>query len=100
MPEPGGYSPLSCAAGSACCHADQAHELDPEHRRALDLLAGSRNGCPEALFLAHGFTAGLINGLVTAGHVTVETRAMRAGGRVVPVRRLRITLEGRLVVGR
>jgi hypothetical protein len=30
--------------------------VDPEHCRALDLLAGSRDGCPEALFLAHGFT--------------------------------------------
>jgi hypothetical protein len=33
-------------------------------------------------------------------HVIVATTMMRAGGRVVPVRRLQITLSGRLVVGR
>jgi hypothetical protein len=73
---------------------------DSEHGRALDLLAGSRDGCPEALFLAHGFTAALIEILLDAGHITVATTVMRAGGRVVPVRRLRITLAGRLVIGR
>jgi hypothetical protein len=49
--------------------------------------------------LAHGFDTNLIEALVAAGHVTADTRKMRPGGRVVPVRRLRITLAGRLVVG-
>jgi hypothetical protein len=73
-------------------------KLGPDHRHALDLLAGSRDGCPEALFLAHGFTAAMIEALVAAGHVTVDTRNMRAGGRVVPVRRLRITDAGRQAI--
>jgi hypothetical protein len=28
---------------------------EPDHRRALELLAGSRDGCPEAITLADGF---------------------------------------------
>jgi hypothetical protein len=28
----------------------------PDCRRALELLAGSRDGCTEAIMLAHGFT--------------------------------------------
>jgi hypothetical protein len=75
-------------------------KLNPDHRRALNLLAGSRDGCPEALFLAHGFTATLIEAMVAAVHVDVETRAMRACGKVVPVQRVRITLDGRLMAGR
>jgi hypothetical protein len=30
--------------------------LTAEQRRALTLLSSTRDGCPEALFLAHGFT--------------------------------------------
>jgi hypothetical protein len=81
-------------------HAQPSAMVDPEHRRALDLLASSRDGCPEALFLAHGFTTRLVDALVAAEHATVGTTVMRARGRTVPVRRLRITLAGRLVIGR
>jgi hypothetical protein len=28
----------------------------PNHRRALELLASCRDGCTEAIMLAHGFT--------------------------------------------
>jgi hypothetical protein len=80
-------------------HAPSPRDLPADHRRALDLLARSRDGCPEALFLAHGFDAALIEALVAAGHVTVDTRNMRAGGRVVPVRRITITAAGRVVIG-
>jgi hypothetical protein len=36
-------------------------------RRALELLAGSRDGCTEAIMLAHGFTAEMLVDLVRAG---------------------------------
>jgi hypothetical protein len=36
-------------------------------RRALELLAGSRDGVPEALMLAHGFSIELLVELVRAG---------------------------------
>jgi hypothetical protein len=73
--------------------------LDADQRRALTLLASSADGCPEALFLAHGFRAELIEALVAAGHVTVDTRHVLAAGRVVAVRRLRITDAGRRALG-
>jgi hypothetical protein len=35
-------------------------------RRALELLAGGRDGCTEAVMLAHGFTVGMMVELVKA----------------------------------
>jgi hypothetical protein len=31
-------------------------KADAERRRALELLAGSRDGCTEAIMLTHGFS--------------------------------------------
>jgi hypothetical protein len=73
-------------------------KFDPDHRRALDLLAASRDGCPETLFMAHGFTAALVETMIAAGHVDIDTRHMRAGGRVIAARRLRITEAGRWAI--
>jgi hypothetical protein len=72
-------------------------KLDADHRRTLDLLAGSRDGsAPEVLLIqAHGITADQITAMVKAGHVTISTSHMRAGGKVVVVRRLVITDAGR-----
>ena len=72
--------------------------LSSDHRRALGLLASLIDGYWEALFLAHGVTAALIEALVAAGHVTVDAPKMHANGRVVVVRRLRITEAGRQVL--
>jgi len=44
--------------------------LLPDHRRALELLASCRDGCPEALLIAHGFTARQLAALVSAGLAT------------------------------
>jgi hypothetical protein len=38
----------------------------PDRRRALELLASCRDGCAEAIRLAHGFTVLLIIKLVRA----------------------------------
>lgn len=46
--------------------------LTTDQRRALSLLASSRDGYPEALFLAHGFTAELIDALVAVGLVVTK----------------------------
>jgi hypothetical protein len=51
--------------------------LDADQRRALRLLAAAANGYPEALFLAHGFTANLVEALIAAGLVTTNTRRHR-----------------------
>ena len=41
--------------------------LKPGRRRALELLAGFRDGCTEAIMLAHGFIVPLMAELVRAG---------------------------------
>jgi hypothetical protein len=44
------------------------HGLKPDRRRALELLASCRDGCTEALMIAHGFTiAQMVEPLVRAG---------------------------------
>jgi hypothetical protein len=67
-------------------------------RRALRQLAASVDGCPEALFLAHGFRAELVEALVKAAYIAVATTYMRAGGGVIAVPRLRITDEVRRAI--
>jgi hypothetical protein len=67
----------------------------PAHRRALALLAGSRDGCTEATVLALGFTVEQLVELVTAGLATATPERMVAGGRTVEVVRLKIADAGR-----
>jgi hypothetical protein len=64
-------------------------------RRALELLATSRDDCTEALMCAHGFTVELMVALVRAGLATATPERMVAGGRKVEVVRVRITEAGR-----
>jgi hypothetical protein len=42
-------------------------DLTIEQRRVLQMLAGSPHGCTEPALRAHGFTVGLLVGLVGAG---------------------------------
>jgi hypothetical protein len=42
-------------------------------RRALELLAGGRDGCTEAVMLVHGFTVGMMVELVNAGLASAST---------------------------
>jgi hypothetical protein len=69
-------------------------KADAERRRALELLAGNRDGCTEAIMLAHGFTVEMLAELVTARLATAQTERMAAGGRRVEVIRFRITGAG------
>jgi hypothetical protein len=49
--------------------------------RALRLLAGSRNGCTEAVMLAHGFTVEMLIDIVRAGLAIAQTeRVARSEG--------------------
>jgi hypothetical protein len=51
----------------------------PDRRRALELLATSRDGCTEAIMLAHGFTIPQLVELVRAGLATATVeRALAA----------------------
>jgi hypothetical protein len=72
-----------------------AKELAADQRSALELLAGSPNGCTELLFLAHGFTRNLLANLILAGFANAETERVMAEGRPINVLRIRITDAGR-----
>jgi hypothetical protein len=71
------------------------HGPQPDRRRALELLAASRDGCTEAIMLAHGFTVAQMVELVRAGLATATAERVATGGRMVEVARVRITDAGR-----
>jgi hypothetical protein len=71
----------------------------PDRRRALELLASSRNGCTEAIMLAHGFTVELMVDLCIAGLAIATPERMVAGGRTIEVVRMKITESGRRALG-
>ena len=53
----------------------------PDRRRALELLAASRDGCTETVMLAHGFTVAQMVDLVRAGLATATAERVVAGRR-------------------
>ena len=66
-----------------------------DRRRALELLAGSREGCSKAMMRAHGFSIDMLVELVKAGLATTKRERMVADGRQTDVVRVRITDAGR-----
>ena len=64
---------------------------DADRRRALALLAGSRDGCTEAMMLSHGFTVEQTAELIRAGLVTAMAERIVMGRRTIEVARVRIT---------
>jgi hypothetical protein len=69
-----------------------------EYRRALALLAGSPDGCPEAIMLAHGFPFDLLVDAIRGGLATAHEERVFAGKREIKVTRLKITERGRLAL--
>jgi hypothetical protein len=67
----------------------------PTRRRALELLASCRDGCTEAIMLAHGFSIDMMVELVNAGLATATAQRIFAGTSRYEVARLRITEAGR-----
>jgi hypothetical protein len=67
----------------------------PDRRRALELLASCRDGCSEAIMLAHGFSIDMMVELVNAGLATATAERVVAGSRTIEVARVRITEAGR-----
>jgi hypothetical protein len=63
--------------------------------RALELLAASRDGCTEAIMVAHGFAVDMLADLISAGLATARIERVMAGGRSIDVVRVRITDAGR-----
>jgi hypothetical protein len=69
--------------------------LKPDsRRRALELLAASRDGCTESMMLAHGFDIPLLVELVRAGLATATGERVVAGMRTIEVARVRINRSG------
>ncbi len=68
---------------------------NPDRRRALELLAGSRYGYTKAILRAHGFSIDMMVDLVKAGLATTKRERMVAGGRQTDIVRVRITEAGR-----
>jgi len=67
----------------------------PSPRRALELLASSRDGYTEAILRAHGLSAEQMIRLVQAGLATAHSQRVVAGKRVIEITRMRITEAGR-----
>jgi hypothetical protein len=68
---------------------------NPDRRRALELLAGSRDGYAKAILRAHGFSIDMMVELVKTGLATTKRERMVADGRQTGVVRVRITDAGR-----
>jgi hypothetical protein len=73
--------------------------LTTEQRRALQMLAAAPNGCTEPALRGHGFTVGLMVGLVGAGLAGAKPETMKAAGRSFGVVRFLITDRGRAALG-
>jgi hypothetical protein len=73
----------------------RAHRIKPDRRRALELLAASRNGVTEAILIAHGFTIDFQVELIRAGLATAKVERVVAAGCTIEVARVRITEAGR-----
>jgi hypothetical protein len=69
-------------------------------RRALELLAASRDGATQAIMLAHGFSVEQMVDLVRAGLATAKAERVVAAGLTAVVARVRITEAGRRVLGK
>src|SRR5260370_42585144 len=66
----------------------------PDRRRALELLAASRDGCTEAIMIAHGFTVRQLGELVRAGLATAYTRRVIVARRTGEIASVRVPAAG------
>ena len=66
-----------------------------DQRRALELLAASPDGLPEALLIAHGFTVAQLVELIAAGLASAHAERVVAGGKAIEIARVKITDAGR-----
>jgi hypothetical protein len=68
---------------------------DTEEKRALQLLAGSPQGCTQETLRAHGFKVTLLARIVRVGFAVATPEIVKAGGRTLSLLRLTITDAGR-----
>jgi hypothetical protein len=67
--------------------------LDPEQRRALQLLAGTPFGASEAIMFTNGFERRTLARLIRIGLATIQRESIKPGSESVG--RVRITDAGR-----
>ena len=67
----------------------------PDRRRTLELLAASRDGCAQAILIAHGFSIEQMVELVRDGLATAHRQRVIVGKRTIEVARMKITEAGR-----
>lgn len=80
--------------------APSVRRLSAQRRRALQVLAGSRQpGASATIMLALGFSPAMLASMVRDGLVMEEIDRVRAGNRMIEVRRFRITEAGRDALG-
>jgi len=63
-------------------------------RRALELLAASRDGCTERVMMVHGFSVDILADMVRAKLAAAKIERVMAGGRPTEVVGVRITDAG------
>jgi hypothetical protein len=70
--------------------------LTAEQCRALAMLGrAGLDGASQTWLMAHGFCVSMIIGLVNNGLATLTREKVRAGSRLIEVRKVRITAAGR-----
>ena len=73
--------------------------LSPSRRRALELLASRPTGVTkESLVLVYGVNPDTIASIVRSRLATVRHEAVRAGSKMISVKRYRITNAGRMAL--
>jgi hypothetical protein len=75
------------------------HGLQPDRRRALELLASSRDGATEAIMRAHGFTVAQMVELMRDGLATATAERVVAGNKTIEIATVWITAAGRQIIG-
>jgi hypothetical protein len=94
-----GVSSEGCSLRTSQSQLPLERYLNPERRRALQLLASSPSGvAAELLVLAHEFSRDMLAGLVVAGFATVVAETLKADGPTIKIDRVRITDAGRRAI--
>ena len=72
-------------------HHGRRRGSKPDRRRALELLASNREGCSEAMMIAHWFTIEVMAELMRSGLATATTERVVAPGYAAERTRVRST---------
>jgi hypothetical protein len=77
---------------------EQAVALSTEERQALNLLAGSHDGCSQSIMMAHGLPIGVLRQIVRNGVAKEDLEVQDNGTVSIIVKMLRLTTDGRLAL--